>query len=199
MAEIQQEETQQELFTEFSGATKRVERFPKIAKTHKPLLLRTTIEQGILVGIGLILTGCFVFFLGVLRGKYLSVRVPQVWVQKKAQASPATPQKTAAFTGAPVKAAAYPQAPSVKSATEPPARVNKPYTIQLSTYRKQDLAEKEVVELRRSGFYSTLISSNGYYVVCAGQYDTKEAAKKDLKIFSAKYKDCFLRRRVQPN
>jgi hypothetical protein len=198
MADIQQEETQQELFTEFSGLAKRAERFPLIAKSHKPLFFSTTVEQIILVAIGLILAGSFVFFLGVLRGKHLSARPSQFLVQKKAEISPAIPVKNTALQ--PAIAAKQANRPAIVIANNMglpvPTSASKPYTIQLSTYRKQDLAEKEVVLLRQNGFYSSANPSNGYFVVCVGQYETKDAAKKDLKFFSAKYKGCFLRRRV---
>ena len=200
MANIQQEETQRELFTEFSGLAKKTERFPAIAKSHKPLFFSTTVEQIILVGIGLILVNSFVFFLGVLRGKYLSVRPSKVLIQKIAEVKEVPAKNTMMQPTVTVK-------PDVRraivitnsSGSHQGLSVNKPYTIQLSTYKKQDLAEKEVVALRKGGFYSSVNAINGYFVVCAGQYETKESAKKDLKFFSAKYKGCFLRRHFQIN
>ncbi len=194
MTEIQQEEKQQELFLEFSGSSKRPQHFPSLAKTHKPILLSTTIEQVILVGIGLILVGCFVFFLGVLRGKSLSMRASQFPAQKRVPVAAMTVQKTAASPIVVMK----PEARAVAANNHRQEQVqdlNKPYTIEVIRYRKQAQAEKEAVMLRRSGFYTTIIAGNGYYAVCVGQYATKDAAKKDLKIFSAKYKDSFLRRR----
>ena len=194
MAEIEQEEKQQELFLQFSGETKRPERFPALAKTHKPILLNTTVEQIILVSIAVILVGCFVFFLGVLRGRSLSARPSHASAQAKIPVATIAPQKTAANPSLAAK-------PEVRVMTinnnkvESVQNVNKPYTIQISRYKKQDLAEKEAVALRRSGFYSTIDQKSGYYEVCVGQYATRDAAKKDLKIFSAKYKGCFLRRR----
>src|SRR6185436_9440850 len=64
-------ETQSELFEEFSSAPKKPERFPSIAKTHKPILVSTTLEQLLMASIVGILVLCGVFFLGVLRGKSL--------------------------------------------------------------------------------------------------------------------------------
>jgi len=185
MVEIHQEEKQQELFLEFQGVAKRPERFPALAKSHKPILFSTTIEQIILVSIALILVGCFTFFLGVLRGKSLSNPMSHYLImQRKIQA---------------VTVTAKPEVRAITARNNKVEQIqntnNNLYTIQLSTYKKQDLAEKEAVILRRSGFYSTIIPSNGYYVVCVGQYATKDAAKNDLKVFSVKYKGCFLRRR----
>ena len=71
MTDIKQGETQKEFFGEFSGEPQRVERFPSIQKTQKPILLNTSAEQVLLAGIVLILALCFTFFLGVLRGRAL--------------------------------------------------------------------------------------------------------------------------------
>ena len=200
MADIQQEE-QKELFTEFSDSVKKAERFPSIAKSHKPLFFSTTVEQIILVGIGLILVSSFIFFLGVLRGKYLSIRSSKVLIQKT---PPAVQAVLAKNTIAQPTITVRPDIRrAIVIANDPVISqgpgVNKPYTIQLSTYRKQDLAEKEAVILQKGGFYSSVNASNGYFVVCVGQYETKESAKKDLKFFSGKYKGCFLRRHFKTN
>ncbi len=204
MTEIKQEETQQELFNEFSGELKKTERFPSISRPQKPILFSTSVEQIILVSIILILAGCLIFFLGILRGKFLASK-GQVTAPVRIAPEPVRP--TAVTSIAPKQAAApllkvKPSAASValpaKASVKPsPATLdlNKHYTIQLVTYKKKDLAEKEVAGLRRNGFYSSIIASGDYYQVCVGQYATKEEAKKDLKVFGSKYKDCFLRRR----
>ena len=195
MAEIDQEETQQELFVEFAGAAKRPERFIPQPKVNKPILLNTSVEQIILAGIALILVCCFVFFLGVIRGKSLNSKGIEIVSVKKeivAQIPAQTPPKT---VSQPLSLNPANRVVSSPISKEPETANSKPYTIQLSTYKKRDLAEKEVVVLRHSGYYSTIIQSDDYYQVCVGQYATKDEAKKDLKIFSAKYRGCYLRRR----
>ena len=68
MSEIKAQESQEELFPEFSGEPKRAERFPTFQKTQKPILFTTNTEQLLLAAILLVLFGCLIFFLGVLRG-----------------------------------------------------------------------------------------------------------------------------------
>ena len=190
MAEINQEETQQELFTQFSGASKRIDRFPLIQKTNKPILINTSLEQVILAAISLILMGCFVFFLGVLRGKFigggpaLANKQQVVPVKRAAQVSAVVP----------VQENQAPAQPEIQKQNIA-AAANKPYTIQLSTYKNRELAEKEASTLKKSGFFSVIIPSDGYYQVCVGQYALKDEAKKDLKRFNSKYKGAFLRRK----
>jgi septal ring-binding cell division protein DamX len=198
MTDPKSQEMQSELFTEFSKETKKPDRFPGVVKTHKPILWNTTVEHLILLGIGLILLCCFIFFLGVIRGKSLnstpaadSYAVPAqaaVQVPRAAVASPAArqaaPQATPAVT-----------APKTTPAVSQKDNPKKPYTIQLVTYKKKDLAQKEVATFRKAGYYSTVIPSGDYFLVCVGQYTNIDEARKDLKTFGARYKDCFLRRR----
>jgi hypothetical protein len=184
------QETQQELFTEFSASPKRPERFPTLAKSHKPILLSTTTEQLLLIGILAVLVLCAVFFLGVLRGK--SLRPEILPVSRTYVQAPPVPVKTAVKTLAPAVAMIKPQIPAPAPLV---LNTEKPYTIQVVTHRKREYAENEMAAIKRLGYVSFLIPSGEYFQVCAGQYKTKDEAKKDLALFSAKYKDCFLRRR----
>ena len=198
MAETKAPESQQELFSEFSQESQRPQRFPSLAKSHKPILFSATMEQILLAGILLILVMCFVFFLGVLRGKSLRMERPASAAAPVARVvtAPAAPAPVAiqpvvvSQTSVPVATAA--------SATRPKLTVDdplKPYSIQLVTYKQREYAEKEAKGLRRVGFFTTIIPSGDYYQVCAGQYASSDEARRDLVYFSSKYKGCFLRRR----
>ncbi len=182
MTDDKSQETQQELFQEFSSTPKHSERFPTLAKAQKPILISTTIEQILMVSIVLILTLCGVFFLGLLRGKSLRPSaVPVVAAIRRVQ---------------PTKVSVVPvQKPSIPTGVSIPA-VQKPYTIQLVTHRKKEYAETEANAVQKLGITSFIIPSGEYFQVCAGQYASKEEAKKDLAFFQSKYKDCFLRRRA---
>ena len=180
MTEINQEEMQQELFIEFADAAKKPERFIPQNKVNQPILLNTSVEQLILIGITMILVCCFVFFLGVLRGKSLRQTAMTPAPQKKI-----TSAKPAYMADQP--------SGNVMKLPETIA-IAKPYTIQVSTYRKPSLAEKEAAALRSNGYAASVISDESFAAVCIGQYATKEDAKKDLNLFGAKFKGSFLRR-----
>ena len=185
MDEQNPKEAQQELFEEFSTTPKKPERFPQLSRSHKPILISTNVEQSILAGILLILAFCGVFFLGVVRGKSLS----------KPAAEPELRTLPVAVKPTRVSAPAA-VSPAVPRAAQPVLEApSKPYTIQLVTHRKKEMAEAEMNALRARGIYSFIIPSGEYLQVCAGQYASKEEAKKDLARFSGKYKDCFLRRK----
>jgi septal ring-binding cell division protein DamX len=189
MTEFKAEETQQELFQEFSGQMQpRRERFPSLAKSQKPILVSTSLEQIILAVIVVILTGCFVFFLGVIRGKGFTA--------SPAKETAAAPRTAMAVPVQKTVVTVQPPAVSPQAAPMPAADIKKPYTIQVVTYKKREPAEQEAAMLRRKGFYAVVIPGQGYFPVCAGQYENKESAQKDLNFFRSRYKtNCFLRRR----
>lgn len=186
VTDFRQEECQKELFQEFSDEAKKTERFPALSKTQKPILISASLEQLIFWGILAILLLCFMFFLGVLRSKSLG-------------GSPVAAERSGGAVvhvqvPAPLKMTA-PTA-SAKPADSPRAiDPAKPYTIVLVTYKKRTLAEKEAAGLKKSGQPAFVAASGDYFVVCIGQYANGGEAKKDLKIFDAKYKGCFLKRR----
>ena len=181
-------ETQQELFDQFSSAPKRPERFPALAKTQKPILISTTLEQLLMVSILLILLLCGVFFLGVLRGKSLRQDVVPSSVERPAPSRIVSVQ-------APRPAATVAPVPAVPPVVSPAAvSSEKPYTIQLVTYRKREYAETELSTVRKMGFSGAIVQKGDYFLVYAGQYASKEEAKRDLLAFHPKYKDSFLTR-----
>ncbi|OIO38551.1 MAG: hypothetical protein AUJ71_02705 [Candidatus Omnitrophica bacterium CG1_02_49_16] len=195
--EVEQDEKQQELFSEFSSETKRPAHFSSLASTHKPILLNTTIEQIIFVGIVLILSGCFVFFLGVLRGKFLSMHAPAHLIQRQVASSQPAPKAMTAPLATQKIPGRSSTADAVAGSTQGATQFRSAgalYTIQIASYKKRGLAEQEALTIRRQGFYCTILEVAGYYVLCVGQYPTKDAAQKDLKTFKATIKGCYLRR-----
>lgn len=209
MTELRQEETQQELFGEYSTrpASTGAARL-NIAKAQKPLLLSTNVEQVILAAIILILVLCFVFFLGILRGRSIAGTGSGV---SQPAAAPITPPRANFAAIKPAAAAqsrsVFAQAVASKSPVSPSAgkplsvAVNaktdgsKPYTLQIVTYKRQDLAEKDVAYWRSKGFYTVIIPSGNYFQVCVGQYNGKEEAESDRRFFASRYKGVYLRRR----
>ena len=183
-------ETQQELFQQFSSVPKRPERFPTLAKTQKPILISTTLEQLLMVSIVFILLLCGVFFLGVLRGKSLRQGMAAAPVYRS------EPPAAAVRTLKPNVAALLPGPVSAPAPAAPAVSADKPYTIQLVTYRKREYAEAELNTVRKMGFSGFIVQKGEYFLVYAGQYASKEEAKKDLGVFHTKYKDSFLTRRA---
>ncbi|OGW84016.1 MAG: hypothetical protein A3C47_01415 [Omnitrophica bacterium RIFCSPHIGHO2_02_FULL_51_18] len=205
MTEIKQDEIQQEFFGDLGApASKSKPRFPSLQKAQKPILISTSIEQILLAGILLVLTACLVFFLGILRGKSLTTSArPGIASVKPAAATPqgrnSTVRQPSVSVASMDRKIAQAQQATLKAKEALPGALvpglGKPYTIQLVTYKKEDLAEKEVAGLRKKGHTAFIIPSGDYYQVCAGQYVSKEDAHRNLKNFSDKFRDCFIRRR----
>ena len=189
-------ETQQELFKEFSDTPQKPERLPGLAKTQKPILISTTLEQLLMVGIVSVLVFCGIFFLGVLRGKSLThpIMASQASTRPSLTTRMALPAAVPATVPQQVKTGQV-QPPTRQVAAATVLSPDKPYTIQVVTHRKEEFAEQEVSRLRRMGYASFIIPSGEYFQVCAGQYTNKNDAKKDLVFFASKFKDCFLRHR----
>lgn len=190
MNEPAPKETQQDLFGDVSAPPKKADRFGQMARSQKTILVTTNAEQLILAGIFFILLFCGIFFLGVVRGKSLSGQPP---APSQATARPALLPERSSAPPSPVRTVS----PARKAAAPavPAAVASKPYTLQLVTHRKKDLATNEMNTLRGQGFYSFIIPSGEYFQVCVGQYASKEEAKQDQARFIGKYKDCFLRRK----
>ena len=184
MSDLKTQENQRELFSHFASEPPAVERAPLIAKTQKPILISTTMEQLLLAGIVFILVFCLVFFLGVLRGRATKSSV----ILQTA----AAPLRQAPL---PVKTAPLPVRPVVAVPAPVAAVTAKPYTIQVLTTKNKDYAENEAGLLKNSGFAGLASQSGSYYVVCVGSYMGKEDAKKDLSRLAARYKSAYLRRR----
>lgn len=181
MTDVKQGETQQEFFDNFSKTGKSPERPSYDPKFQKPILVTTSLEQIILASILLILAACFVFFLGVIRGKAINGKTVELPI-----APVARPHTVAG---------ASPALVSNRPAVAVSKNSVKPYTIQLATYKRRDMAEKEAADLRRGGYFSLIVPNGGFFEVRAGEYANKEEAKKDLKFFASRYSGCYLRRR----
>lgn len=189
MSDGKSRETQADFFGTPSAEPKKEDRFSQLARAQKPILFSTNTEQLLMAGILFILALCGVFFLGVIRGKSL----PQAVEKPPAPVGGSPP--VSAPPSRPVAASVFTPPPPVEAARRVPEASLKPYTIQIVTHRKKELATAEMNSLRTQGLYSFIIPSGEYFQVCAGQYASKEEAKKDLDRFKAKHKDAFLRRR----
>lgn len=208
MNEGKPQENQQELFSDFAPPQQqqRVERAPGISKAPKPILISTTLEQLLFAGLILILVFCLVFFLGVLRGRYIAgpqFSSARVAVQAPApvQAQPVVRREAAPApvrtvpVSTPVRAAAVSVPTVASSAPSAASTAAKPYTIQVLTTKKKAYADTETSSLRARGVNGWMMRSGEYYVVCVGYFKNKEEAKKDLSSLKGKYSSAYLRRR----
>jgi len=199
MPPLNTQKQQQELFDEFVVVKKTRGRFFGVLnRFNKPIFpqhrlnLSLSYEVLIIVLIGVLLVASVIFSLGVERGRNEMPAPVQPVVAAPAPAEPVVlvvaeapkplPKAPAAATIAPVK-------------NIPVAAADKPYTIQVASYKARDLAEKEITRLKATGYPAEIIKKGDYFVLCVGSFANKDAAKQTLAAMEKRYKGCLIRKR----
>lgn len=194
MPPLNTQKQQQELFDEFVVVKKtRGRLFGVLNKFNKPIFpqhrlnLSLSYEVLIMILIGAVLVASIIFSLGVERGRSLNtgdVELPepiQPVVAVPAPVEPATPVAV--------------EAPKPAATPKSPAATDKPYTIQVASYKVRDLADKEVPKIKAMGYSADVMKKGDYFILCAGAFATKDAAKQAVTVIEKKYKGCLIRKR----
>ncbi|MFH1594173.1 MAG: SPOR domain-containing protein [Candidatus Omnitrophota bacterium] len=197
-------EYQKELFNEFNKEKGRIEKIAdKITQRKKRLYLNLPIENIIFAVIIVIMAVIVSFALGVERGKVIArpvgieentlnneevVSVKKVGQFTEIELGPITVMKTAAIEAEKI-------VPAREERPIPDRAADTQYTIQLISYKKKDLADREQWALKAKGLDTSIISSGNWYKVCVGTYGNMDRAKEALKEFAGEYKGCFIRRK----
>jgi len=149
----------------------------------------------ILVGIIVLFVIMTSFSLGVKQGRKLSsklvktrlvkheVKKPDITKKNIKQVIPGTHNDTKGEK-------AHNQSKDIKV----PGRGQKEYIIQVASYLKDNLANKEKQYLEDEGFSTGLSKKGKYLVLYVGKFNTKEAAEKIRTSLKKRYSDCFIRR-----
>lgn len=192
MPPLNTQKQQQELFDEFVVVKKTRGRFFGVLnKFNKPIFpqrrlsLSLSYEALIIILIGVVLMASIIFSLGVERGRSLNSGDVE---------SPAPIQPVVA-----VPAPAEPVTPVTAEAPKPLPKAaptaDKPYTIQVASYRTRDLAEKEISRIKATGYSADIIKKGDYFILCVGSFATKDASKQALAAMGKRYKGCLIRKR----
>ncbi|MDD5545710.1 MAG: SPOR domain-containing protein [Candidatus Omnitrophica bacterium] len=207
MPPLNTQKQQQELFDEFVVVKKTRGRFfgvlNKFDKQIFPqyrLALSIRYETLFIILIGVALVAAIIFSLGVERGRSLNsadveapapvepvVEAPSV---KPAPLPVAEAPKTLPKAPEPVKTVAV--KPVVSAAA---SAADKPFTIQVASYKGRDAAEKELSRVKATGYTGEIIKKGNYFILCVGSFATKDAAKQTLAAMGKKYKGCLVRKR----
>lgn len=194
---------QQELFEEFVIREKRKGRFLGAFRFKKPLFpqhrlnIAISYEAVIILLIGLILTTSIVFSLGVERGRNLNFsEAPKKDVQlaTDTKANGAQIQSTEQPSEVQKQPEAKPKEQENEK-TVPTTSEEKPFTIQVATFRTRTLAEKESLRLKNTGYSSDVLKKKEFFIVCVGAYAKKKLAQQTLSDLRRIYKDCYVRTR----
>ncbi len=199
--------------------------FGVLNKFNKPifpqhrLTLSVPYETLIIILIGVALVAAIIFSLGVERGRSLNTSeveapVPIQPVVAAPPVEPVTPQVTEAPKPLPktpqavktaaVKPAEAPRKTAAVNITAQPkvavvaataATTDKPFTVQVASYKVRDLADKELAQVKAMGYTGDIIKKGDYFILCVGSFATKDAAKQTLAAMGKKYKGCLIRKR----
>lgn len=71
--------------------------------------------------------------------------------------------------------------------------VDKGYTVQVASYKKESMAEKEAINLKREGFESFTMQKGDYVIICVGKFTSQDKAKQMLSKLKKRYKDSMIR------
>ncbi len=78
--------------------------------------------------------------------------------------------------------------------TEKQEQVHELYTIQLASFKKEELAKKELQKLKKENITADVTKKGEWYQVYAVGYHTIEEANKAKEELLKEYKDCYIRR-----
>ena len=68
------------------------------------------------------------------------------------------------------------------------------YTIQVASFKKRTMAQKEAMQLQDKGYDIMVVPKGQYSIVCVGKFPIREEAKVVSQELKKKYKDCLIRR-----
>ena len=194
---------QQELFEEFIIREKRKGKLFGAFKFKKPIFPQQRLtfsfsyETLIIMLIGIVLAASILFSLGVERGRSLefssAISSPGA-VQPVVEIPPAN---TVIEQPAEVQkqAVVKPEKKQEVVKTAPSVAADKPFTIQVASYKTRDLAEKELTRLKNKGYSSDILKKGDYFILCVGSYTKKELANQALPYWERRYKGCIVRKR----
>ncbi len=156
--------------------------------------LTLSIENLVIFTILGIMVALFSFSLGVERGKHLAAqaldeRVSAAWnVGARTIAAPM-----------PMARATAPIGRSMGEQTPGNVRgfmigTGARYTLQAATYGKEEYARQDALLLKKQGFQSFLIKSGKYWMLCVGNFNSKENASASLRKLPHEYRSSQVRR-----
>lgn len=68
------------------------------------------------------------------------------------------------------------------------------YTIQVASFKEEQSAQKEELNLKKKGFETSIMQKGKYSIVCVGKFAAHQEAKQFSERLKNRYKDCLVRR-----
>ena len=174
---INYKQPQFELFPANSATLEDINK-PKILLANLTLSLESLVIFTILG----IMVALFSFSLGVERGKHMAAQALDERVSAAWNVSARTMAAPVAVAAAPV---ALPT-PSVQAGMR--------YTLQAATYGNEEYARQDALTLIAKHFKSFLIKNGNYWLVCVGNFNSRESAASYSRKLPGQYRSSQVRR-----
>jgi len=174
-------EYQKEFFNEFQREKGKIETIARrITKRQKKLYLNIPLENIVFTAIIVLLFVIVSFALGVERGRKLNIKQTA-----SIETESVLPEKKFLSEKKELPAEEKPVVNKV---------LDKRYTVQLVSFRKEKVAEEEKAKLLKKGIDAFVVRSGSWYQLCAGGYPNMKEAEKAKEQFVKDYKGCFIKK-----
>ena len=162
-------------------------------------------DQGIIGGIAALIGLTVVFAMGVERGKEFA-RAERLLLPVRGATAPEEVSPTSEATEGSEPSVTSPvervqEAPSIDSRqvpakpSAPKLKVPEPsrYAVQVVTYSRPQLAQRELKRLHEAGEQAFLLERQGQTVLYVGPFASKNVAREKVTALKSRYTDCFMR------
>jgi len=180
-------QVQKELFEEFADQPERRRQAKPIFHPRPKRTFTLSYEHIVITAIAFILVAVISFSLGVEKGKRSDNRQVKEPVSRKSSVGN-EPKELA-------KEEIVVEVVSEEEPIQEPVEVKPVYTVQVASYSRKEDADKEAQKVEAKGYKSLVLLKGSYYIVCAGEFENKDKAKRLEKKLKSTYKDCYTRER----
>ena len=165
-------------------------------------------ENLIIFGIIIIISMVMSFSLGVDRG-YKRSRLKEVVQKEEVSQEDSAQVQEVATEPEIVKASVISPRETIVSVTKAQAsdvsreldvieekagqNTEKFYTVQVASFRTEEYAQKEAMDLKKTGYEILVVPKGNYSIVCVGKFLNHHEAKLFSRKLKNKYKDCLVR------
>ncbi|MFH1856965.1 MAG: SPOR domain-containing protein [Candidatus Omnitrophota bacterium] len=190
------EQKQLEFFEELSKdiSSKKFRGFKFPVTGDEKIILKVSYEKMILAVIAFVLVLTLVFSLGVERGRNskqpLLVQQKEIFEETESVAEPPVKEVNNVV-----------HLPAVEKEASQKSRETKKndakktfYTVQVVAYKNASKAKEEKKNIEKSGVKSFIIKGENYFLVCAGDFNEIDSAKKQVMMLKKTYRDCFVKK-----
>lgn len=178
-------QAQKELFEEFVEVEKR-RHFKPMLHSKPGRSFNLSYEYLVFILIAFIMIAVISFSLGVEKGKSIGLKRASLKAEVRSQSIEQTEPLPKAVPNGSGKEA--------EDKVEESAPAKSGYTIQVASYVKKEVAEREADSLKKKGYNAFAMPSGRYYIVCVGKFSDIKKASSEKDRLRRLYSDCYIKK-----